>query len=452
MNSVYPPGPRRRQVETRTPRKNAREAACSATPTPGYPSLNGLAPCCWLCYRRFFVRPASSAQGRYAGFDGIRAIAILLVVVWHTATQTGFPRLAMGFAKPLIMCGWTGVDLFFALSGFLITTLILREEERKTEREGIARFSLAKFYARRALRILPAFYCVFLLSVFVLPASSIFKSTVSPDASDGGTGLGFIPYGSFWSNYFLAYGGRLSGYPVASAGVAFTVYWSLCVEEHFYLLWPLFLTLVRRRRTRLGVAYGVCLTLPFLRALVYGLGWETSPENIYYLSHYRLDEILWGSATAILLRRTTPARGIRRALLAIVAAALVVLVLTRHLSITPAPSVLGASLGWTLLALGASLLITEIVSAPTTVLARILELRPLRSLGKVSYGMYLLHFQCIDLGMRLIAGLRFPPTMLNFLGLVVFFVLLVYAAAWVMHQLVEKPFLIIKERYLSDRA
>ena len=358
----------------------------------------------------------------------------------------------MGLARPLIMSGWKGVDLFFALSGFLITTIILREEERMNEREGIARFSLAAFYARRALRILPAFYCVFLLSVFVLPASSIFKSTVSRAASDGGTGLGFIPYGSFWSNYFLAYGGRLAGHPVASAGAAFTVYWSLCVEEHFYLLWPLFLTLVRKRRTRLAVAFGVCLTLPFLLALVYGFGWESSPENIYYVSHYRLDEILWGSGTAVLLRRTTPAPLIRRVLLAVVLAGLVVLAQTRQLSITPAPTVLGASLGWTLLALGASLLITEIVSAPTTILARMLELRLLRSLGKVSYWMYLLHFQCIDLGMRLIAGTRLPPTLLNFLGLVLFFVLLVYAAAWLLHQLVERQFLIIKERYLSDRA
>jgi peptidoglycan/LPS O-acetylase OafA/YrhL len=405
-----------------------------------------------LCYRANFVCPVATAQGRFAGFDGIRAIAILLVIVWHTATQTGFPPLAMGFARPLIMSGWTGVDLFFALSGFLITTLILREEERRSERTGAARFSLGKFYARRALRILPAFYCVFLLSVFVLPGSSIFKSTVSPAASDGGTGLGFIPYGSFWSNYFLAYGARLAGHPVASAGTAFTVYWSLCVEEHFYLLWPLFLTLVRNRGTRLAVSSGVCLALPFVRALVYGLGWETSPANIYYVSHYRLDEILWGSATAVLLRRTTPAPWIRRALLAIVAAGVLALALTRHLSIVPAPSVLGASLGWTLLALGTSLLITEIVLAPTTILARILDLRLLRSVGKVSYGMYLLHFQCIDLGMRLIAGVRFPPTVVNFLGLVLFFVLLVYASAWIMHKLVEKPFLVIKERYLSDRA
>jgi peptidoglycan/LPS O-acetylase OafA/YrhL len=398
------------------------------------------------------VPPAANAQGRFAGLDGIRAIAILLVIVWHTVTQTGFPPLAMGLARPLIMCGWTGVDLFFALSGFLITTLILREEERTRERDGIARFSLAKFYARRALRILPAFYVVFLLSVFVLPASSIFRSTVSRTASDGGTGLGFLPYGSFWSNYFLAYGGRITGHPVASAGHAFTVYWSLCVEEHFYLLWPLFLTLVRNRRRRLLVAVGVCLTLPWLRALVYGLGWECLPQNIYYVSHYRLDEILWGSAAAILLRQNTPAPLLRRGLLAAVVAGLVVLALTQHLSIQPAPSILGASLGWTLLALGASLLITEIVSAPATWLARSLELRPLRSLGKVSYGMYLLHFQGIDLGLRLIAGVQLPPTLLNFLGLVLFFVLLVYAAAWCLHQLVERPFLALKERTLSDRA
>jgi peptidoglycan/LPS O-acetylase OafA/YrhL len=114
--------------------------------------------------------------------------------------------------------------------------------------------------------------------------------------------------------------------------------------------------------------------------------------------------------------------------------------------------VLGASLGWTLLALGASLLITEIVSAPTTLLARVLGLRLLGSVGKVSYGMYLLHIQAIDLGIRLIAGLKLQPTVFNFLGLVLFFTLLAYALAWLMHQGIERPFLMIKERYLSDRA
>jgi len=399
------------------------------------------------------LSPATaSSHGRFAGFDGIRAIAILLVVAWHTATQSGFPPAAMGFARAFIMSGWSGVDLFFALSGFLITTLILREEERHCECEGTPRFSLVRFYARRALRILPAFYCVFLLSVFVLPVFPFFRSTVSREASDGGTGLGFLPYGSFWSNYFLAYAGRLTGHPVASAGTAFTIYWSLCVEEHFYLLWPLFLTVVKSRRARLVFSFGICLVVPLARALVYGLGWENPPSNVYYVSHYRMDEILWGAATAVLLRRWTPAPLIRRLFLGIVVAVLLVLAFARHLSIVPAPSVLGASLGWTLLALGASLLITEIVSAPTTLLARVLGLRLLGSVGKVSYGMYLLHIQAIDQGIRLIAGLKLQPTVFNFLGLVLFFTLLAYALAWLMHQGIERPFLMIKERYLSDRA
>jgi peptidoglycan/LPS O-acetylase OafA/YrhL len=390
-------------------------------------------------------------HGRFVGFDGIRAIAILVVITWHTAAHTGFPPNAMGLARFFIMSGWMGVDLFFALSGFLITTLILREEDRHREQHGQARFSLLHFYVRRALRILPAFYCVFLLSLFVLSTIPFFRSAIIHTARDGGTGLGFIPYGTFWGNYFLAYGSRITGQLVSAPGSAFTVYWSLCVEEHFYLLWPLFLTMVKTTRWRLLVSFGFCLIAPLIRLTVCLFGWEIPPANVYYLSHYRMDEILWGAGTAILLRHFTPGPWIRRIGLGVVTLVVILLIVTQHLTIIPSPTTLGKSLGWTLLALGASLLITEVILAPATFLTRFLELRLLKSIGKVSYGMYLLHFQAIDLGRRLILALDFKPSLLNFTGVVVFMASLTFLFAWLLHQLVERPFLWMKERYVSDK-
>src|SRR5512146_2421844 len=112
-------------------------------------------------------RPATAAAFHVRSFDGVRGLAILLVIAYHTVGATAYPDATLGWARPLLMSGWAGVDIFFALSGFLITTLLLREENRERLAGRPARFSLSRFYLRRALRILPAFFAVFALNVFV---------------------------------------------------------------------------------------------------------------------------------------------------------------------------------------------------------------------------------------------------------------------------------------------
>src|SRR4051794_4898883 len=104
------------------------------------------------------------ARRHFRGFDGMRAIAILLVILWHTRSSIGFPVAALGRFHDLVMFGWTGVDLFFALSGFLITSLLLDEERSARTRT----FSLGAFYFRRALRILPPYYFVLAVNALVL--------------------------------------------------------------------------------------------------------------------------------------------------------------------------------------------------------------------------------------------------------------------------------------------
>ncbi len=103
------------------------------------------------------VADEAAASERLPGLDGLRAVAILMVIAWHGASRDR-------------RRGWAGVDLFFPLSGFLITTLLLREEATDRREGGEGRFRLGAFYARRALRILPRFCFVLGLNVLVLVA------------------------------------------------------------------------------------------------------------------------------------------------------------------------------------------------------------------------------------------------------------------------------------------
>jgi len=384
--------------------------------------------------------------GRFRGFDGLRGIAILLVIVYHGIIASAFPISALGSLRPLLLAGWTGVDLFFALSGFLITSLLLREENRAVLAGRPAHFSIWRFYLRRVFRILPAFYAVFLLDVFVFSQSRLFPSAFVDNIR--ASPLGLLPYGTFWTNYHVVYGGHWWGAAMSRPRGAYEVFWSLCVEEHFYLLWPLFLLLVKNWRARISVSLAVCVVLACLRYAAVSLDWDT-PLAVHYASHYRLDSILWGATAAILARRMPWSSRLRRCLFALGVALIFALVMTDTMSVLPVGRALGFSAGFSLLAITTSILLLELVDQPVTWLTSLLEFRPLAAVGKVSFGMYLLHFPMIDLGLAVLAQAPRRPTLLNLGGAVVLFASLSFVAAWVLYQLVEKQFLSIKDRYFG---
>ena len=202
--------------------------------------------------------------------DGLRAIAFLCVFLAHTTGNTISRFVPATF----------GVTLFFFLSGYLITTL-LRNEYRKT-----GTISLRDFYIRRALRIFIPMY----ITYAVIAAVSKFIFSIPP---------GNI--GGFWAVIFYCFNYTRMLHPLAVLPIGFDVTWSLNVEEHFYILFPVFfLFLVSKRvpaATQLKVLLGLCL---------FGLCWRTYVNYhhfpilwTYFATDCRFDSILWGSILAI---------------------------------------------------------------------------------------------------------------------------------------------------------
>jgi len=396
-------------------------------------------------------RGPSESNGWFRGFDGIRAIAILVVMLWHTAIVTRFPGSAMGLLRPLVMTGWAGVDLFFALSGFLITSLLLREELRNSSLTGNRRFSLVGFYMRRSLRILPIFVVAFVLQTFVL--SGHLGSLHGDRVLASNSPYGLWPYATFWGNYFSVWESvRMTG-RVVQPGLSYQAFWSLCVEEHFYLLWPLLLTFVRKGVRRIWVALAVCLVMCLARFFARTEDWQ-SHEAIHVLSHYRMDSILWGAIGALVVEQL-PAMASskfnrpRRIALLLIAGLIATLIAVGGLTVLPPPSPLGSSLGLSLFAIWTTLLLLELVAAPQSWLVRVLEFRPLAVVGRLSYGMYLIHFQAIDLGSLLFFSSPRGPSVANLLLGYFLFVIIAVAAATVLHVTIERPFLCLKARLIS---
>jgi peptidoglycan/LPS O-acetylase OafA/YrhL len=392
-----------------------------------------------------------ASDKRFAGFDGLRAIAILLVILWHTALSLGFPLDRLRLLTPVVVTGWAGVDLFFALSGFLITTLLLREEGQRTG-EG---FSLRYFWARRALRILPIFLVVVAINTFVLARHPVFQSVRAADVFEKDSPLGLWPYVTLWGNYFTLYAGWFVDRLPVDPGKAYEVLWSLCVEEHFYLLWPLVLLLVRRGGARLAVAGLVCLGLPFLRLAALQLGGDP-PTRIHGISHFRIDSILWGALAALVFAKARVSAPVLRAGLVAALVTVACLVRSGDLWIAPPASAWGVSAGFSMLALASSLLLLELAQHPGTGMARVLDVAPLAWVGRLSYAMYLVHFQAIDLARALFAAMPLPPppkvtvrmSLLIAWGVVTALTVLVAAP---LHYLVERPALAFKRRFSLRR-
>lgn len=227
------------------------------------------------------------------------------------------------------------------------------------------------------------------------------------------------------------------------------MYWSLCVEEHFYLLWPTVLTLVRAPRLRVVVGAMVCAVLPCVRALAHlqlTEGWKA----VHMLSHFRIDSILWGALVAFGYERLVARPRLRVGLLAASSAVVLALALRGDLSKPMSVTWLGASLGLSALAASGATLVAHVAASPRGALTRALEARPLRALGRASYGMYLVHFQVLDVARPLLAPLR-RVAPLHLLATFALVSLGSLAVATLLHVALERPMARLKVRMGWER-
>lgn len=297
--------------------------------------------------------------------DGLRAIAVAAVVLYHAGLGGS---------------GFVGVDVFFVISGYLITALLLRE------REATGRVDLPAFYARRVKRIFPAAVAVILavlaLSYLLLPAKT--ASAVSQSAAAAALFVANLHFQSLTTGYFNADTGQM---PLLHL-------WSLAVEEQFYLFWPALLLLIPRR---------------FLLPALIGLGlasfalaeWllHQNPQAAFYQMPARLWELAAGGIIAALPARPLPRRAVSFGLALILAAC--ILPLEHFPGLGALPAVFGATVVIAGLHGGAS--------------NRFLASTPMVGLGLVSYSLYLWHWPVLAFDRLLRVG---PSPLSTRLGLV----------------------------------
>ncbi|MGH7685233.1 MAG: acyltransferase family protein, partial [Candidatus Dormibacteria bacterium] len=336
-------------------------------------------------------QPLESRARYMPGLDGLRAVAVLAVIAYH---------LNLTWAPG----GLLGVGVFFVLSGYLITNLLLAERERT------GTIALGEFWRRRARRLFPALWVM--LGVVILWAALGEPSRLPMLRGDVVAAL--LYYSNWWYAvshvaYFASFG------PPSPLGHL----WSLAVEEQFYLVWPLLLAvgayvlarrpkpvvpLVLRMRPALGLRPLLPVTLIVLAAAasaaLMALMWSPGhdPDRVYYGTDTRAFELLLGAALAFVWpsrRLVRPLRGGQRATLDVlgftglaVIAVLIVVTDQYHWFIYRG--------GFLLLSV-ATVAVIAAASHPATLTRRVLGVAPLRWLGVRSYGVYLWHFPVIVL-------------------------------------------------------
>lgn len=332
------------------------------------------------------------------GLDGLRALAIL-PVVWHHATPHPLPGL--------LGKGAVGVDLFFALSGFLITTLLLRE------RRAAGSIRLVTFYARRSLRIFPLYYAV--LGLHALRALQ--TQADSPTARHFLRGLAY--HATYTANWLLDYA---VPYPVM-----FAFSWSLCVEEQFYAVWPVLVALLPQRWL-LGslMASGIAVDVLAEHGVWSGL----LPQGSLGLRMLTSFATPIGCGTLVALMLDAP-RGFavaERALGHRLSAPVCLLTAVSCL-LVPATPYLPLSVSLAGLA-GA------VAMRPDNGLAWFLEHPALRHVGTLSYALYLLHVTALGLVRKLLPQLQHSALVVFALGLPLSVVF-----AELAHRALERPLL-----------
>ncbi len=348
---------------------------------------------------------------RWAPLDGIRAVAILLVVAYHTGL-------------PLLAGGGLGVTVFFVLSGYLITMLLLRAST-------MDRRQLWLFYARRLLRLYPAL--VLLVLVCVAYAFLVLE----------GPNRDYLLWQSLWSvtymqDFVLASRERIDDYGYLGHT------WSLAVEEQFYLVWPLLLMAMSRAglsdRRRLHIVLALTATAAGWRTYLSAAG---LPNRVGLGFDGNAEALLVGCSLAFILPMTARdgrAAKIVRSSMVIGIAAFPLLVL--------APRSLPYDSGRLVAALITAVVIADLVLAPHSRLARAAGWWPLAQVGVVSYSLYLVHPVALHM-LEDAVGLETTGERVLW---AVPAAAIIAAATWASYRYVELPFLRLKDRLGSSRT
>ncbi len=301
--------------------------------------------------------------GQIRGFDGIRGVGVLIVFVSHMEVILPLPTLLV------IPGGTVSLDMFFVLSGFLITALLLREQARYGMIGRLA------FYRRRVLRLLPALIVVVIAAGLAAWAFGYWDSRDWPS---------IFSVSFYYSNYYVA---RSPDFWCANLAPGYQAMWSMSFEEQFYMVWPwitIFLLTIRiRLRTVVIVLVGLIAVVSIHRAISYH-----GVQSWCYLFHAtdsRADSILWGALLAHLwVRRREPTRGVAAAGWIGLAVLLVLM---------PTTTLFGPFLyrgGFILIDVACAAIVLAVLDSSWKG-GWLFQQKPFVALGLVSYGFYLWH-------------------------------------------------------------
>ena len=370
---------------------------------------------------------------QHAGFipalDGLRGIAVILVMLHHFTyyrPETGIDRVIAGV--PLF--GWVGVDLFFVLSGFLITGILL-------DTRGSDRY-FTTFYARRTLRIFPLYYLVLFLALVVLPQFPSVHTVLAGDIEMPPQ----WPYWLYLTNFSIADRGFVHGW--------LDVGWSLAIEEHFYLVWPLVIWLCPTRPV-VWLCTGIFVAEVFARSYARAIDVQVLP--LYVVTWFRLDGLVIGALLAVAQRRGIMP-GLDRLVPVVVGAGVAGMI---------AVFILGGhtwwwnrrmqQFGYSLIAVIAGAMLVSAISRPAGSLwPRMLSAGWLRAFGKYSYCLYLIHIPV----MRAVREWVFNPdeyetlAIAPWIGQGLFYPMAAapaFALAWLSWRFFEAPILRLKAKF-----
>ena len=344
--------------------------------------------------------------------QGLRAVAVGLVLLYHANVS-------------VFSGGFVGVDMFFVISGFLITGLMIREVQRS------GRIDLADFYARRIRRILPA-------ATVVLIVTLALTMLILPPIRWQDTAIEAVAAAAYVANWVFAAG---TGYQ--SAGVAVSPlqhFWTLSVEEQFYIVWPLLMIaalFIAKKRGALDSfeSFRKIATVGILLVIVPSFAWSmyytaTSPEPAYFVTTTRLWELAIGAVLALTAHHVERIPAWIGVWLGWLGAATIIGVSITYTS--SSPMFPGASALLPTLAT-AAMLVAGMSGRAQLGVGRVLSVRPMKFIGDISYSLYLWHWPLIVFATFLLGGELTPVW-----GIII--CLLSIVPSWISYRFIEEPF------------